>query len=263
VYDPTSGDLINQLDIPDGFGSGGVDDIFWLDDGGSEALGMVFNDAHFEVFHPESGIAEPINGLELYSLAAPDGPVSLLYAPVLGDGNDWAVREGDSYTALPVSPELYALGRIALSPTGDAVAYVDDQVYVWRNGQATPVPMTQLADPYTAISLAWSPLSWRAFRGDVPILGAAGEPITCPGFMFSRMVVGGRGRVSDDLPNNLRQEPSTSSQRIGEIPSGAEFDVLAGPICGENLAWWQVNYNGIVGWTAEGQGNEYWLEPLS
>jgi hypothetical protein len=38
---------------------------------------------------------------------------------------------------------------------------------------------------------------------------------------------------------------------------------LAGPVCGENLAWWQVDYNGLVGWTAEGQGNEYWLESLS
>jgi hypothetical protein len=27
------------------------------------------------------------------------------------------------------------------------------------------------------------------------------------------------------------------------------------------LTWWQVDYNDTVGWTAEGQGNTYWLEP--
>ena len=32
---------------------------------------------------------------------------------------------------------------------------------------------------------------------------------------------------------------------------------------GDGFSWWLVNYNGIVGWTAEGQGAEYWLRPLA
>ena len=34
-----------------------------------------------------------------------------------------------------------------------------------------------------------------------------------------------------------------------------------GPVCTADGAWWQVNYNGLIGWTVEGQNNDYWLEP--
>lgn len=266
VYDPVSGAIVAQLEFPEGYGMGageGLAQIYWLDDSGNEGLGIVFLDGHFEVFYPEIGTSERINGLELYALPTRDPALSMLYAPMLGDVNSWAARENETYTPLPVSPELYNLNQLAVSPAGDAVAYVDDQVYVWRNGVATPVPMTQIADPFAPISLAWSPFGWRAFRDEVPVLGVTGEPITCPGFMVSRLVVGESGRVSDDLPNNVRQEPNTNSRRTGEIPSGGQFSILAGPMCGENLAWWLVDYNGLVGWTAEGQGEEYWLEPVS
>jgi hypothetical protein len=266
VYDPQTGNVVGELEFPEGYGLGtgeGVWDVFWVDDGGEEALGIVFLDDHFEVYYPEIGTSEQVKGLELYSLPASEDAVSLLYAPVLGEGNDWAIREGDTFTALPTSPELYELSKLAISPDGDAAAYVDDQVYVWRDGAALPVPMTELANLFDPVSLVWAPLGWRAFRDDVPILGASGEPITCPGFMVSRLIVGERGSVSDDLPNNVRQEPNSASPRIGEIPSGGEFAILAGPICAENLAWWQVDYNGLIGWTAEGQREEYWLQPLS
>jgi hypothetical protein len=188
--------------------------------------------------------------------------MSLVYGPFLGDGNVWAAREGDTFTALPSPQQLYNVIDMAISPDGTAVAYEEGQIYIWSNGQAIPVPGTVAENPYQEFSVAWGSLGWRSFRDEIPQLGITGEPITCEGFLVSRLVVGALGRVSDDLPNNLRQEPDTSSQRLGQIPSGAEFDVLAGPICGENLAWWQVDYNGLIGWTAEGQGDEYWLAPL-
>jgi hypothetical protein len=50
---------------------------------------------------------------------------------------------------------------------------------------------------------------------------------------------------------------------IGQIPGGTVFVVVSGPQCVSGYAWWQVNYNGVTGWTAEGQGNDYWLEPVS
>jgi hypothetical protein len=85
---------------------------------------------------------------------------------------------------------------------------------------------------------------------------------TCPGFLTSRLVVGGTGRVTPGLPNNLRAAPDSASERLARIPGGAGFRVLSGPQCDPaGIAWWQVEYNGVTGWTAEGQGGEYWVEP--
>ncbi len=71
------------------------------------------------------------------------------------------------------------------------------------------------------------------------------------------------GRVTPGLPNNLRSQPSINGPLIGQIPGGAVFTVLAGPLCDPaGIAWWQVNYNGLVGWTGEGQGTAYGVEPV-
>ena len=92
---------------------------------------------------------------------------------------------------------------------------------------------------------------------------AQGQQTTCPGFMASRLVTGQQGRVTPGEPNNLRAQASDQSARLGQIPGGGVFTVLAGPVCDpQGMAWWQVNYNGVVGWTSEGQGTIYWTEPI-
>jgi hypothetical protein len=89
------------------------------------------------------------------------------------------------------------------------------------------------------------------------------DPLSCANGMQTRLTPGQTGRVTFDppLPNSLRSQPNGSSTLIAEIPAGGVFTVLAGPQCGNNRAWWQVNYNGLVGWTSEGDNGVYWLEP--
>ena len=65
--------------------------------------------------------------------------------------------------------------------------------------------------------------------------------------------------VTPGSPNNLRS--SSTGASIGKIPGGASFQVLQGPTCLNNAVWWQVNYNGLISWTAEGQGSTYYLQP--
>ncbi len=83
----------------------------------------------------------------------------------------------------------------------------------------------------------------------------------CPGFLPSRLGIGTYGRVLPGLPNNVRTQPNLSATYIGQIPAGGVFRVFGGPVCGNNAAWYQVSYGGLIGWTMEGQGTEYWLEP--
>jgi uncharacterized protein YraI len=87
------------------------------------------------------------------------------------------------------------------------------------------------------------------------------DPNTCPAGN-TRLSVYGWGRVTPGLPNNVRAEPSLSGRWVGRIPAGATFHILGGPICNNGIFWWQVNYNGLIGWTGEGRYGVYWLEPV-
>jgi WD40 repeat protein len=86
---------------------------------------------------------------------------------------------------------------------------------------------------------------------------------TCGAQLPSRLQIGEQGRVLPGPANNLRSEPTSSSQDLGEIPGEEVFDVLEGPVCADNIVWWQVQYNGIIGWTGEGINSEYWVESLA
>lgn len=89
------------------------------------------------------------------------------------------------------------------------------------------------------------------------------EAFACPGFQPSQLVIGGLGRVTSGSSNNLRSIPEQSGELLGQIPTGDSFTVLEGPTCDESgIAWWRVDYAGITGWTAEGQGTEYYVEPF-
>ncbi len=94
---------------------------------------------------------------------------------------------------------------------------------------------------------------------------AACPPPNDPAYLPPRLSVGAQGRVvPGGFPNNLRSQPGSSSDKIGEIPPGGVFTVLDGPRCStlDKIVWWQVRYNTTFGWTAEGQGGVYWLEPV-
>jgi hypothetical protein len=82
----------------------------------------------------------------------------------------------------------------------------------------------------------------------------------------ARLSIGGRGRVTSwpNQPNRVRDYPVFGATVLGYIPVGGVFDVTGGPYCNQGTIWWQVSYNGVSGWTGEGNGYDtYWLEPTS
>lgn len=91
----------------------------------------------------------------------------------------------------------------------------------------------------------------------------SGGPAACPGALPSRLTAGGFGAVTlyPYLPNHVRTAPDFNAYTVGLIPPGGVFQVLSGPYCNQNAAFWQVSYNGIIGWTGEGDASTYWLEP--
>lgn len=108
-------------------------------------------------------------------------------------------------------------------------------------------------------ALPWATVSVAS--GGTGNSGSSTIAASCPNSPPSRLIPGRVGRVTPGDPNRLRAAPESGTV-LGNIPAGSTFAILAGPQCGaqNGLAWWQVEYNGQVGWTAEGQGSEYWLE---
>ncbi len=174
-------------------------------------------------------------------------PQTVTSWPVNGNWQGTAAYQSRCGSIAPVNPAL--LDAIQINP--GLLAIVGET--------PTLVPLPVLVTPI-------QPLFPVTPTFTVPPGNAAPTPaqaVTCPGFLPSRLRIGGMGRVTPGLPNNLRSQPSLSASLIGQIPGGAVFTVLAGPICDQaGIAWWQVNYNGQVGWTGEGQGNVYWVEPV-
>lgn len=81
-----------------------------------------------------------------------------------------------------------------------------------------------------------------------------------------RLEVGERGRVTryPDLANRVRSSPGTDGRVLGMMQPGTSFQVLDGPVCENNINWWQVRTSsGLQGWTAEGADDQYYTEPLN
>jgi hypothetical protein len=92
--------------------------------------------------------------------------------------------------------------------------------------------------------------------------GGNGQAGACPANLPGRLTVGKRGRVTPGLANRLRADGAYTAAIIGRVPGSSEFEVVGGPKCDGGSRFWQVNYAGQVGWTAEGFGATYWLEPI-
>jgi hypothetical protein len=91
----------------------------------------------------------------------------------------------------------------------------------------------------------------------------AQEEVTCPGAPPPRLIVQEQARVTLGASNNVRDLASRNGNLIGSIPAGGIFTVLDGPVCADNLTWWEINYEGLIGWTAEGTAEGYWLERVA
>ena len=136
-----------------------------------------------------------------------------------------------------------------------------------------------LAGDWLFFRQGWVSLSVLELAGDcsrLPVLDPAkvssGTVHFCPplyqGFLTPRIDLGkASARVaSQTLANRLRAGPELGAQQIGEIPPRQVLDaILDGPACDGAFVWWQVEVNGMIGWTVESDlnANVYYLEPVA
>lgn len=82
-------------------------------------------------------------------------------------------------------------------------------------------------------------------------------------YMRSRLAIDMQAQVPQGSVSNLRDAPSINANVIGQIPGGALFEVVGGPVCADNILWWQVDYDGTRGIIAEGESGDYFVELVS
>lgn len=87
---------------------------------------------------------------------------------------------------------------------------------------------------------------------------------SCPtlGDLPTRLKPGMWAKTVAGFTINRRAEPDLQSSRTGQIPNGDIVRVADGPRCADGYVWWLLNYDSMMGWTAEGdaQSGDYWLE---
>ncbi len=90
-------------------------------------------------------------------------------------------------------------------------------------------------------------------------------PRLCPDSPPPQLTVGEYAYVafSPPLPNRVRSIPAKQGEILDRASPGESMKVLFGPVCRDGWTWWKVRLtrSGIVGWTAEGDGDVYWLKP--
>lgn len=97
---------------------------------------------------------------------------------------------------------------------------------------------------------------------DFSYFGLCTAPAYRCGSLETRLAIDATGHVdASGMTSNLRAKPGESGSIVGEIPPSAEFSVLDGPRCADDVSYWLVNYGGAQGWTAEGKEDDYWLVP--
>lgn len=84
-----------------------------------------------------------------------------------------------------------------------------------------------------------------------------------PCSLTPRLIVNNPARVLPGNVMNLRDQPTTGSAIISQIPASAILNILDGPRCADGYNWWQITYLTRTGWVAEGDSQEYWLEGVT
>lgn len=105
--------------------------------------------------------------------------------------------------------------------------------------------------------------------GLVPSISGQGD--TCGFAPLSRLAPGMWAEVSASVAQTpagglrMRASAAISAAEVSLLAPGSLVQVLDGPVCSDGFNWWQIQVAGaaLSGWSAEGRGADYYLDPVS
>jgi hypothetical protein len=170
---------------------------------------------------------------------------------------------GERLTLRYYADEKYVATRVAqIGPDGDVLI----KIQVARSAPFTIEKVDYTIAGYDLPRLPRS-LAPRRYLKPGEEFELPTPPASCPGAPALRLRLSTKARIISE-GNALNSKPSrpsrdSTSLRLDTIPNKGVFQIIEGPLCAQNVAWWKVDYKGIVGWIGEGEGNEYWAEPVA
>lgn len=202
------------------------------------------------------------------------GPVSLVWAPM-----EWvATGAAAAAQAAPASEPKPGVCALApqLSPGDQAVVSpgLANRVRAAASVKAEAVGRIQAGEVVTVLQgpVCSGGYYWYSVQGagisGWTVEGSDGDywllyHVACFNSPPIRLGKGMTAAVSAGEANNIRDDAGTQGASIlGKMPAGASFLIIGYPECdAEGRRWYPIRYNQIEGWTAAGQGAEYWIEP--
>ncbi|MCA9916185.1 MAG: PD40 domain-containing protein [Anaerolineae bacterium] len=261
LYDAESGAQLQQISLGEGVH---LVDYLVVKQGERDIVTVLPSVGEFSQIDLESGEMFSLLGLPM--AVSESTQVKLVLSEDVSFPFQWEVTTSDGEIYLTSISRDFAQERFALSPDGQSVIFYPSQepgtpsedrhFLLWQDGELLDVPIfTEPIGGALRQAIRWSMPEW--------ILNITpSDSSLCEGHLEPRLMVGEQAMVLPGDPNSLRWYPLDYANRIGAIPAEATFTVLSGPICKQDYNWWQVEYDGQIGWTAEGDLTTYWLEPL-
>jgi len=223
VYDP-NGSLLSQT-VVSSTATEQLFDFVWVEQDGRDMIGLLYPSGRRYVLNPLTGSLEETAATpELYSTSEPDASLTVTRTPEADESGNlraiWTVNTSEGEPIMPLDV-LGGPSSVAIAPDGQTLAYVNDAVYIWQNGQSTPVSGTEgIASPGD-VALAWGGTAWRlrpapetsaALAEATPQadaatgMGGGGFVVCAP---MPRLIAGGQAQVIPGLPNVIRGLPGT------------------------------------------------------
>lgn len=85
----------------------------------------------------------------------------------------------------------------------------------------------------------------------------------CPPAPPVRLAVGDSARVTFTDGTSLNVRTAPAGDFIMQVPEGTQATIIEGPVCADGYQWFNLDFgNGTGGWAAEGDPEDYFLEPF-
>lgn len=181
----------------------------------------------------------------------------------LGYGLIDAQGTPDGYLALTETNTLYHAMMLPPAP------YVDlHGTQIFAANSASPVQIVYVTPPSIQFTLTSVGGGQPAVDGpdDLAAQPTATVPplqAVCSGAPAPRLTVGGQAQVTIINGTPLRVRATPGGDIVTTLPEGTVVNVIGGPECQDVYTWWQIQRDDVIGWSAEGDLENYFLEPYT